>query len=70
MTNNENEKFLKMADIAAQLNVSRSTVYRLIKTGALPAVRIGKNFRVRPADLEAYLTGARAANTNAGGAAE
>lgn len=69
MTNNTSEKFLKMADIAERLNVSRSTVYRLIKSGELPAIRIGKNFRVRPSDLEVYITGARAANTNAGGAA-
>jgi excisionase family DNA binding protein len=31
------------------------TVYRLIKTGKLPAVRIGKAYRVREDDLESYL---------------
>ena len=31
------------------------TVYRLIKSGELPAVRVGKSFRVREEDLDAYL---------------
>lgn len=31
------------------------TVYRLIKAGDLPAARIGKSFRIREADVDAYL---------------
>jgi excisionase family DNA binding protein len=31
------------------------TVYRLIKAGELPAVRVGKNYRIRESDLEAFL---------------
>jgi excisionase family DNA binding protein len=31
------------------------TVYRLIKSGELAAVRVGKSFRVREEDLDAYL---------------
>jgi len=31
------------------------TVYRLIHGGQLPAFQIGKAFRIRQADLEAYL---------------
>jgi excisionase family DNA binding protein len=32
------------------------TVYRLIKSGDLPAVRVGHNYRVRGRDVERYLT--------------
>ncbi len=31
------------------------TVYRLIKAGDLPAARIGKSFRIRETDADAYL---------------
>jgi excisionase family DNA binding protein len=31
------------------------TVYRLIKSGALPAIRVGKHFRIREVDLSRYL---------------
>jgi len=31
------------------------TVYRLIKSGQLAAVRVGKNYRIRESDVDAYL---------------
>jgi len=37
------------------MRVSKMTVYRLIKSGKLPAVQIGKAYRVKDADLEKYL---------------
>jgi excisionase family DNA binding protein len=37
------------------LRVSSMTVYRLIKAGDLPAVRVGRSFRVRDTDVDAYL---------------
>jgi excisionase family DNA binding protein len=32
------------------------TVYRLIKSGQLPAIRVGKNFRIRESDVDKYLS--------------
>lgn len=46
---------LTAAEVAEQLRVSTMTVYRLIRRGELPAVRVGRNYRVRDADLEAFL---------------
>lgn len=43
------------AEVAERLRVSTMTIYRLIRSGELPAVRIGRNYRVRQEDLEAYL---------------
>jgi excisionase family DNA binding protein len=40
------------------MRVSTMTVYRLIKSGDLPAVRVGRSFRVRESDVDSYL-GAR-----------
>lgn len=46
---------LTVAEVADVLRVSNMTVYRLIKSGQLAAIRVGKNYRVRQADLTAYL---------------
>jgi excisionase family DNA binding protein len=37
------------------MRVSKMTVYRLIRSGKIPAVRIGRAFRVREDDVEKYL---------------
>jgi excisionase family DNA binding protein len=49
------ERLLRIEDIADRLAVSRSMAWKLIATGELRAVRIGRAVRVRPADLEAYI---------------
>lgn len=46
---------LTAAEVAEQLRVSTMTIYRLIRRGELPAVRVGRNYRVRASDLESYL---------------
>jgi len=37
------------------MRVSKMTVYRLIRAGKIPAVQIGKAYRVREDQLEQYL---------------
>lgn len=49
------EQLLTAAEVADQLRVSTMTVYRLIRRGELPAVRVGRNYRVRSTDLHDYL---------------
>lgn len=49
-------RLLTPAEVAGLLRVSTMTVYRLIKATELPAVRIGKSYRVREEDLDTYLT--------------
>jgi excisionase family DNA binding protein len=46
---------MTVAEVGAVLRVSNMTVYRLIRAGELPAIRIGKSFRIRQHDLTAYL---------------
>ncbi len=48
--------FLTVAEVADQLRVSTMTVYRLIKSGELPATRIGKSYRLRRADVDGFLS--------------
>jgi excisionase family DNA binding protein len=48
-------RFLTVAEVASMLRVSTMTVYRLIKSGQLPAARVGKSYRVREEDVDSYL---------------
>jgi len=50
-----NDRLLKPNEIAALLNISQSFVYHLLQTGAIPAVRLGKVVRIRPADLVEFV---------------
>ena len=49
------DQLLTLQQVADRLQVSMSTVRRKVASGELPVVRIGRNQRVRPADLEAYI---------------
>jgi len=48
------ELLITASDAADRLALSASAVYRLLKRGALPSVKIGKSRRIRVADLEAF----------------
>jgi excisionase family DNA binding protein len=47
---------LTVAEVASIMRVSNMTVYRLIRCGDLPAIRVGKNYRIREAEAQRYLT--------------
>jgi len=49
-------RFLTVLEVADQLRVSTMTVYRLIKSGELRAARVGKSYRLREEDIDAYLS--------------
>ena len=49
-------RFLTVAEVASLLRVSNMTVYRLIKAGDLPALRIGKSYRVPEHEVDRYLS--------------
>lgn len=51
-----NRSLLTAAEVADRLRVSTMTVYRLIRGGELPAVRVGRNYRVAEDALDAYLS--------------
>jgi excisionase family DNA binding protein len=46
---------LSIREFSARYSVGRSTVYRLIGSGALQAVKIGKRTMIRRADAEAWV---------------
>ena len=47
--------FLTVAEVAAAMRVSKMTVYRLVHNGDLPAVRVGRSFRVQRSAVDEYL---------------
>lgn len=51
-------RLLRIEDVADRLAVSRSMAWKLIAIGQLRSIRIGRSVRVRPADLEAYMSSA------------
>jgi excisionase family DNA binding protein len=48
-------RFVTVAEVAEQMRVSNMTVYRLVQAGHLPAVRIGRSYRIREGDVDKYL---------------
>jgi excisionase family DNA binding protein len=48
-------RFLTVAEVAAIMRVSKMTVYRLVHAGDLPAVRVGRSFRVPEEAVHDYL---------------
>ena len=46
---------LTVSEVADVLRVSTMTVYRLIKSGEIAAIRVGKSYRIADAELKNYL---------------
>jgi excisionase family DNA binding protein len=53
------ETFLTTEEVIEYLSVNLRTVYRLIKAGSIPAVRVGRQWRFRKRDLDEWLEGQR-----------
>lgn len=51
-------KFLTVAEVASLMRVSKMTVYRMVHGGDLPAVRVGRSFRVPEQAVHDYLRSA------------
>ncbi|HNT53273.1 MAG TPA: helix-turn-helix domain-containing protein [Anaerolineaceae bacterium] len=56
MDPSETSEYLKIAEAAQFLGVSRRTIYRWVWSGDLPANRVGGLYLIRRADLQAMLT--------------
>jgi excisionase family DNA binding protein len=48
-------EFLTVAEVAAIMRVSKMTVYRLVHSAELPAIRVGRSFRVPAQAVHDYL---------------
>jgi excisionase family DNA binding protein len=60
------EGFLTTEEVLEYLQVNLRTVYRLIKAGKIPAVRVGRQWRFRKRDIDAWLESQRPRQGRAG----
>jgi excisionase family DNA binding protein len=49
------DRLLTVGEVADAMRVSNMTIYRLIKSGQLAAIRVGKNYRIRESDVNRFL---------------
>ena len=61
------EVFLTTEEVLEYLQVNLRTVYRLIKAGKIPAVRVGRQWRFRKRDIDSWLDGQRPRADHPGG---
>src|SRR5215211_4678796 len=59
MTADTDAPMLTVADVRSRLNVSISTVRRLIRERKLPAYRVGGSLRFKPEEVAAYIDAQR-----------
>jgi excisionase family DNA binding protein len=60
--------FLTTEEVLAYLQVNLRTIYRLIKAGRIPAVRVGRQWRFRKRDIDAWLDSQRQGAARSSGA--
>jgi excisionase family DNA binding protein len=53
------DHYLTTDELLDYLHINLRTIYRLIKAGKIPAVRVGRQWRFRKRDIDAWLTGHR-----------
>ena len=63
------EALLTTEEVLEYLQVNLRTVYRLIKAGKIPAVRVGRQWRFRKSDIDAWLDSQRTHSARPAGAA-
>ena len=61
-----NEEYKSLEEVADMLGVTYQLIYRLVRSGELPAARLGKLYRVSSSDLDAYLERSKRASTSGG----
>lgn len=49
------ERYLTVQEVCKVLNITKMTVYGLIKSGELPSYRIGRAYKISPSDLEKFI---------------
>jgi excisionase family DNA binding protein len=58
-TGTDDDRLETVDQVALELQVSRATVYRLLRSGALSAVKLGTLTRIRRLDRLAFMRGAQ-----------
>lgn len=59
-------EYMSLEEVADMLGVTYQLIYRLVRSGELPAVRLGKLYRVSRVDLDCYLAKSKGAASSGG----
>lgn len=51
----ENKNYYSLEEVADMLGVNYQLIYRLVRSGEIPAIQLGRVYRVQRADLMSYL---------------
>jgi excisionase family DNA binding protein len=51
----QGEELLSIPEVRQRLGMGKSWVYQRLKSGEIPSVRLGNNFKVKRQDLEEYI---------------
>lgn len=51
----ERERLLTTEEVAAELRVTQHTLRRWIREGTLVGTRVGREWRIKPADLDDFI---------------
>lgn len=62
----ETNEYMSLEEVADMLGVTYQLIYKLVRSGELPAVRLGKLYRVSRADLDGYLEKSKGASSSGG----
>ena len=49
--NDKNDEYLSIPQVAKMLGVSRIAVYKKVKSGQIPAIRVGRNYAISRNDI-------------------
>ena len=55
----QNTRLLSPAEVCQELGEERTVVYRRLRSGEIPCLKLGHTLKVRQADLEEYIKGQR-----------
>lgn len=55
------EEFLSIEDAAKLLNLDYKTIYKFVRSGEIPAARIGRIYRIKRSDLDDFFERSKAA---------
>ena len=58
-----NEQLMNVRQVAEFLQINQTTVYAWAQQGILPGYKLGRNWRFRPSEIEAWLEEQRQAQT-------
>lgn len=64
------EPWVKVEEVAIHLGVARDTVYRWVQSRGLPAHRVGRLWKFKVSDIDAWVREGKAAEPDADTAAQ